>query len=268
MADDETSLAFRREPSTGLARWTIGIVANDAEELAACIARLREVGFGAEDTALLVVQNFGRNHLDCYQAIARFLDEAEGRHLIVLHQDVWPIDDAAALARALADLDAHYPKWALAGNAGYRGVLRPVWRITDPGDADARIGNPPQPVISLDENLLVLRLGEGALAPVRPSPGLSGFHFYATDLCLAAAEAGRSAHAIDWLVRHDSGGSRNAAWRVGIAMLERQWAPRLGHRIVPTPTTLLLFGLFAALRPIRHKLYGLLWRIERRLWWR
>ncbi len=258
---DET--AFHREPATGTARWSIGIVATNAEDLAACVASLRAAGFGAEDTTLMVVRNFGRNHYDCYEAIHRFIDEAEGERLIVLHQDVTPLDDAAALHAALDALDARDPEWALAGNAGFRALMFPVYRITHPGDDNVRVGNPPQSVHSLDENLLILNLKD----PVRPSAGLSGFHFYGTDLCLTAREAGRRAYVIDWLVRHDSLGSRNASWREGIAMIERHWQGRLGSLIVNTPTTLLLFGVFRILRPIRHKVYGAFWRIERRIWW-
>lgn len=250
-------------PADGTARWTIGIVATNPEELAVCVERLRAAGFSRDDTTLLVVRNFGQNHLDCFAAITRFLEDAQGRRLIVLHQDVSPLEEAAALWTALEALDERDPDWALAGNAGYRGLMRPVWRISDPHDTDARIGDPPQSVQSLDENLLILNLKN----PVRPSSGLTGFHFYGTDLCLAAAEAGRRAYVLDWLVRHDSQGSRNTSWRAGITMMERHWGPRLGHRILPTPTAFLLFGLFRVLRPIRHKLYGALWRIERRIWW-
>ncbi len=236
---------------------SVGILATDPDELAATRASLAAGGFTEADIRFLTVRNYGENHEDGYSGMARFLAEAAGRYLLVLHQDVRLIEGRAALEAALDRLDRDDPAWAVAGNAGFARLLRLAWRITDPAGEDQRRGRIPAPVMSLDENTLVLNLRD----PVRPSPGLSGFHFYGTDLCLQARLAGRRAWVIDWHVRHLSRGTRRAAWKAGIADLEAAYDGRLGHRIVATPTTLLLFGVFRGLRPIRHKAFGALWRL-------
>ncbi len=245
--------------STGPAARTLAVLATDPAQLAEMLESFRAAGFGSDDTRILIARNFGQNHFDGYSGIAAFIDEARGGYLVFAHQDVRAIDPVERLEAALAALSRLDPGWALAGNAGYRGVARPVMRISDPWGEDQRLGPFPAKVETLDENLLILSLA----APVRPSPGLEGFHFYGTDLCLQAGLAGRAAYVVDWHVRHLSGGQRSAAWHASVAAIEAAYDGRLGTRVVATPTTLLFFGIFRVLRPARMLLLRLSRRIER-----
>ncbi len=82
----------------------------------------------------------------------------------------------------------------------------------------------PRRVISLDENLLAF--SRPRFPPV--TPGLTGFHWYGTDLCLNAIVAGNTAHLIDFPVTHLSPGSpASPAFEQGRRAMIDAWRPRL-----------------------------------------
>lgn len=193
-------------------------------------------GFGPDTAEFLHLDNSGGNHWCAYRGLAHFLATARGRVILFCHQDVRLIGDGAAvLAARLAALD---PSWAVAGNAGATAEGDLIIRITDPHGADQRRGPFPTRVASLDENLLLIRADAG----IAPSPDLHGFHLYGTDLCMAAAQAGRSAWVIDFHLHHLSPGRVDAGFLDEQEAFERAWGRRLGHsaRIRTTCTTLTL----------------------------
>ncbi|MEO1456103.1 MAG: hypothetical protein AAFV49_00860 [Pseudomonadota bacterium] len=239
-------------PASARAACSVGMIATNEAELGETVEALHRAGFTPDCTTYLAVRNFGENHFDGYSGIAAFLERAEGRYLLVCHQDVRAIDTRAELE---AKLDEIEPDWALAGNAGSAGLGRSVRRISDPYNRDVLIGPLPHEVVSLDENLLIFNLAR----PITPSQALSGFHFYGTDLCIRARGMGERAWVIDWHVEHLSGGSLNASWAAGRRALERHYEGTLGNVVIQTPTTLLLFGIFKVFRPIRKTV----WRVVR-----
>lgn len=194
-------------------------------------------GFDGATTEFLTVDNTMGNRRCAYRGLGDMLDAARGAIVILCHQDVRLIADGAAeLAARLAALTARDPDWAIAGNAGATEDRDLVLRISDPYGEDQRRGTLPARVVSLDENFLVVR----AAAGLRPSPELAGFHLYGTDLCLRAREAGRSAWAVDFHLRHLSAGRVDAGFRAEQARFERHWGARLPRpmRLRTTCTTL------------------------------
>jgi hypothetical protein len=163
-----------------------------------------------------------------YRGITR-LGKAQEPYVMLVHQDVrceWG-DTADSLQARLAELTRVDPDWAVAGNAGRnpdvlkarlaelvdadrdqavkakaKPGLNPIRHISDPHGTTWSTGLPKR-VLSLDENLLILRTAR------RPacSAELSGWHLYGTDVVLNAALVGGSAYVIDFRLTHLSPGN-------------------------------------------------------------
>jgi len=162
-------------------------------------------GFTSVDCEFLHVDNSRENRLDAYAGYNRFLREAQGRYVILCHQDVLPIhDDRERLDALLDELTQRDPDWGVCGNAGATASGKIAARISDPNTGDTNQGGPfPVRVVSLDENFLVVRT-EANLAL---SHDLTGYHWYGADLCIIADVLGWNAYVIDFHVLHKSGGS-------------------------------------------------------------
>jgi hypothetical protein len=195
---------------------------------------------------------------DPFRAIGRLFATSAQRCAILCHQDVRLGEGAGAkeLLAALAQLDALDPGWAVAGTAGVTNDLRLVRRLTDPYGASTP-GVLPARVVSLDENFLVFNPRR---AP-RCSIGLSGFHFYGTDVCLNAAAKGGAAYVIDFPLTHLSAGRFDDGYRETRDRLRDVWNGRFVFRYVGTTTELVflsrsqllqrLFGSERAMRWVR-----------------
>lgn len=164
-----------------------------------------EKGFNSSIAEFFCVDNSTGNQLDAYTAINRFLRTANGRYVILCHQDiVLHDDDCAVLLERIAEVEKGDPNWGLIGNAGGRSFNEYSIRISDPHGTNTRRSGPfPAPVMSLDENFIVVR----ASANLAASRDIGGFHLYGADLCLIASILGYSAYVIDFHLKHLSGGN-------------------------------------------------------------
>lgn len=172
------------------------------------VASFRKMGFTPDNTELLAIDNRDGNQFDGFTYLRRAMLEASGEYIVLTHDDVELIHDGfPELVAALEGLTAIDPNWAIAGNAGgdFAGELalhiddpHGVWRI------DA-----PQRCQSIDENFMVVRRDRIVLH----SLDLEGFHFYGSDLCLQAEIQGGSAYVVPFLLRHNSGGNADEAFR-------------------------------------------------------
>lgn len=253
------SIAALSETTTGAAaapEFSICTLVTDHDQWRAMQASFAAHGFG--DAEFLQLDNSRSNRWCGYAGLAAMIREARGRFVICCHQDVRLIGDGAVVLRErLAALEAHDPSWAIAGNAGASPEGQLLIRITDPHGADQRRGPFPGLVHSLDENFLLLKGGTGIV----PSPDLSGFHLYGTDLCLAARQAGRSAWVIDFHLHHLSPGRVDRGFLDCQEAFEKAWGRRVGRasRIRTTCTTLTLRA------GLRGHIAGA-WRLFRRRW--
>jgi len=115
--------------------------------------------------------------------------------IVFAHHDVYlPRGWEALLADRLADLTRRHPDWGVAGAFGVAADHRqfgPVW-TSSLGQIIGRVPLQPEPVISFDEMLIVLRRASG----LRFDDSQPGWHMYGTDIVCRARAAGKGAYAI------------------------------------------------------------------------
>jgi len=170
-----------------------------------------EVGFTADIAEYLYIDNSITNTIDAYSAINKFLSIAQGRYIIVCHQDIrLEYDRIEQLEKCISQLNELDPNWALLGNAGGIHLGKVAMRITDPHGANTRMGDLPAKVQSLDENFILIRKD----ANLGTSKDMHGFHLYGLDLCLLAMIRGYSAYVVDFHLRHLSPGKFDADFLV------------------------------------------------------
>ena len=181
--------------------FSICSIITDMEEYAVMRQSFESCNF-RDDCEYLIADNTNGNKFDAYQAISRFIREAHGKYLIIVHQDVRCIDDKSKLEKCLTDLSQTDNKWAICGNAGAIGYHQAVHYINNAGKI-ITYTNLPARVNSLDENFLVINRSTSLTI----SSDLNGFHLYGTDLCLVADFLGYTCYVIPFMVKHLSLGN-------------------------------------------------------------
>lgn len=193
----------------------------DLAEYRAMLAAFAAKGFTEADCEFLYIDNSQRNRLDAFAGYNRFLQQGQGRYIVLCHQDILPLDqdraDLDALLQTVSERDAN---WGLCGNAGALATGDRAIRITDPNHADFIEGAPfPVKVMSLDENFIIARRD----ANLALSRDLSGYHWYGSDLCIIADILGWSCYVIDFHLFHRSGGKTDARFTDGGRALRRKY---------------------------------------------
>lgn len=216
-------------------------------------------GFLPENSEFIALDNRGENRFDGYSWLRRVLPEVRGRFILFCHDDIELLTDGYDdLVRCLESLEAQDPKWTMAGNAGHvAGGVR-SWKssgaryLVGPGGFVDRTGLVPGEVESMDENFFVInrdRLVVGSL-------GLSGFHFYASDLALNGARAGGRAYVIPFEVLHDSWGNRDPSFHVLRKAFREEHASYHPLRVYITTTGVMWFGAGGVLSNARRLIFG------------
>lgn len=249
MSAEAADVRFEREAIA----FSVCTLVTDWAQYEAMQGSFRDRGFVEPATEFLYLDNSGGNRFDGFSGVALFLGTAKGRHVIICHQDVRLIgDDVEALRRRLAELDSLDPAWAIAGNAGGVDAGRLAIRISDPHGADVKLGPFPARVRSLDENFVVVRRS----ARLAVSRDLSGFHLYASDLCVTADALGYSAYVIDFHLQHLSGGTADAGYALGVRALVAKYQRALRPRWVVTPTSRIFLSASRWLNAIMNTTLG------------
>ena len=176
-------------------------IVNDMEEYKLMKETFESCGFTG-DCEYLIADNCAGNRFDAYTAIRIFLQQAKGKYIIVVHQDVRCLDSRQQLTACLDQLNALDNNWAVCGNAGCMGYHEDVMHINIAGKI-VTSRNLPGKVTSLDENFLIVKKSSGLTL----SADLSGFHLYGTDICIIAANLGYSSYVIPFMVKHLSFGN-------------------------------------------------------------
>jgi hypothetical protein len=185
-------------------RYSICTLVTDWNLYQQMLDSFREAGFASDIAEYLHIDNRGANTTDAYNGINRFLTIAQGRYVILCHQDILlEYDRIEQLEKCISQLNDLDPNWALLGNAGGVHLGKIAVRITDPGRANDKTAGLPAKVQALDENFILIRRD----ANLGTSRDLSGFHLYGLDLCLLSAIRGYSAYVIDFHLRHLSAGN-------------------------------------------------------------
>ncbi|HSI11444.1 MAG TPA: hypothetical protein VK961_05345, partial [Chthoniobacter sp.] len=191
------------------------------------------------------------------------VQSTEEPYLILCHQDIRlnPEHNIEQLTAALEHLDQVDPSWMVAGNAGFDFGGGHVLNLDDPGGCgrDKRL---PRRVLSLDENLLILKAGTA----LKASADLEGFHLYGTDLCLNAFLAGGAAYVIDFLIIHLSPGNPNSQHYLdSLAAFKGKWRKHFTFCLVRTTCTQILLSrdpVVEMLLPRFGTVADFLWKVE------
>ncbi len=238
--------------------YTIATLVNDDVQYAQFLASFRAGGFVEPAVEFLAA----RGAASAYGGLNGLLGAARGDRIILCHQDVRLLADGRAeLDQRLAELGQRDPNWALAGNAGGAGAGRFAIRISDPHAHDHHIGALPTPVISLDENFIVVR-GETGL---RFSRDLAGFHLYGADICLVADVLGYTAWVIDFHLLHLSPGRKDHTFVEAELRFRAKWGRALRPRWMQTTCTLMRLSGTAIGRKLGSATEAAARRIVRRL---
>ncbi|MET0464615.1 MAG: hypothetical protein ABW007_15725 [Chitinophagaceae bacterium] len=222
-------------PGPAACRFSICSIVTRVEEFEEMKTSFEKCGF-EQDCEYIIADNTKGNRFDAYTAINRFLKEAKGEFILIAHQDVRCIDQAASLLRILEDLSVKDPKWAVCGNAGASGYHRDLRYLVN-RDKTITHEHLPARVYSLDENLLIIRRS----ASIVVSSDLSGFHLYAADLCLLADYLGYHCYVIPFMVEHLSMGNLKDLAHHKDTFLDK-YGYKLRNRFIQTPGTKFFLG--------------------------
>lgn len=231
-------------------RFSICSLVTDLEEYALMRASFEEAGFNEINSEFLYIDNSKKNKFDGYSGIKQFLNLAQGKYIILCHQDILlKYDNLQNLEEKIAEMDRIDPDWALLGNAGYRDFNRVALRITDPYGESRNFGPFPGQVKSLDENFILVKRS----ANLAISHDMSGFHLYGTDLCIIAAMLGYNAYVIDFHLFHRSGGTCGTNFYDVKKQLIEKYQRVLSSKYIRTPCTNLFLSNYRFLNYLLNK---------------
>jgi hypothetical protein len=241
-------------------RFSICTIVNRPAQYAEMVKSFQAGGFtAAAGCEYLYLDNSSSNQYEAYSGYNFFLRFARGKYLILCHQDVFLIEDGIdRLNKVIGELDALDPTWGLFGNSGYYWPNRKVIRIRDLAGENQSVGGPfPRKCHSLDENFIVVR----ADANLALSSDLTGFHLYATELCLVAAGLGYHSYVVDFFLHHAGDAIMDRTYGLIRSAMIRKYSHMSGMRLVRTPCSDLVFTPWAPLTWLANTRPG--WRISR-----
>jgi hypothetical protein len=202
-------------------QFSICCIVNNEDEYAQMQHTFLQNGFN-DDCEYLIADNINGNQFDAYEAINHFIQKANGKYIIVVHQDVRVIDHKSTLLDCIATLDNIDPHWAVCGNAGGITYHEKILYLRHANEDSRTTKKLPQKVRTLDENFLMIK--NDALLSV--SIDLSGFHLYGTDICLLAQMKGYTCYVIPYLVQHLSEGNLKDLYSI-----EKSFIKKYGKKI-------------------------------------
>jgi len=188
-------------------KYSVCTLVTDSNEYEKMILSFQKQGFNSNNTEFLYISNINNNQYDGYSGLNHMLNTANGKYVILCHQDILlRYDDESSLNKCISELNEKDKSWALAGNAGGDSSRR-YRHITDP-HGTSNIDTSSQKVQSLDENFIIVN----TCNRVALSGNLSGFHMYGTDLCTMADILGYHSYVINFHLQHNSKGNKNKSF--------------------------------------------------------
>ena len=203
----------------------IATLTNNLPQYQAMRASMELAGYSESTCRFTLFDNSQSNQHEPFEVLRLLEHDGDEPFIVLCHQDLLFSDSSSftVLKAQITLLNERFPDWALAGTAGISWRGFPVMHLDDPYGSH-RDANPPRQVISLDENFLLLRRDRF----IRPSPGLTGFHFYGTDLVLRALQQRRRAYVIQLPIRHLSAGvTSGKIYKDSRTAMMQTWRPQL-----------------------------------------
>ena len=193
-----------------------------------------KAGFTEDFCQYLYIDNTVTNNFEAYKGINRFLREAEGKYLIICHQDILlNYDNAEDLINRITEVDEADPDWAVLGNSGGVNLKHLSLYIMQNSTAMLYEKNTPIKTMTLDENFLVVKKSSN----LSLSNDLAGFHLYGTDICLIADVLGYNTYVIKFKLLHKSLGTADKTFFDLKLQLIQKYNKALRGRFLRTPFT-------------------------------
>ena len=208
--------------------YAICTIVNDMQAYVDLVRSFNNSGFNDTNSIFMYADNSHGNKFEAYESIRHFLFKSNSKYIIICHQDIGLIDNKSYLDQQLDFLESYDSLWAIAGNAGGKGINAVVKYITTPGGNEKKDIVEPTRVYSLDENFLIIKKA----AQLSISKDLSGFHFYGTDLCLIADILGYRAYVIPFMVKHHSGGNWDRSFYLQQGNFLKKYEKALSGRLL------------------------------------
>lgn len=193
-----------------------------------------EAGFDLERCRYSVFDNTEKNNFEPYETFNSIQLKNTEPYIIFCHHDLLldKNNGFEDLLTRLKELERIDPNWAICGNAGVNCRNEYVVKIYDNVNSPNWNGTFPQQVFSLDENFLVVK----ASSKIKCSSTISGFHFYATDLCLQAVVNGFSCYVIDFHLSHLGQGLFTDSFWMIKSIFYQNWVSKFKFCYVKTIT--------------------------------
>jgi hypothetical protein len=225
---------------TAMRMFQIATIVNNRQMYGEMRLSMEHAGFSDAACRFTEFDNTSANHHDPFQVLHNLRADGDEPYIIFCHQDILfsQTSTMAILVDRLAALERLDPNWALAGNAGGDARGNAVLQLDDPTGQN-RWPHLPCRVVSLDENFLVLRRSHYVL----PTPQLSGFHLYGSDLALNALLVHRTSYVIDFLLTHRSAGVPDSPdFRLSEQRFVNAWRHQLLWGIIKTTCTVMFIS--------------------------
>lgn len=196
-------------------------IANNLEQYSEMKSSFLKAGFTEDECRYSLFDNSNGNIHEPYSTFNKIQESTTEPYIIFCHQDIL-LDQGHGfdqLIKIIEELNQKDSEWAVSGNAGFNNVYQYILRIKDPVSLNQWKGDFPQKVHSLDENFLVIRTDKKVFC----SSNLSGFHLYASDLCLNSIIKGYSCYVIDFYLTHLSPGNFNQQYFDAQKRFQKRW---------------------------------------------
>ncbi|MDB5153708.1 MAG: acyl esterase [Mucilaginibacter sp.] len=191
-----------------------------------------KAGFTEDFCQYLYIDNTETNTFEAYKGINRFLREAEGKYLIICHQDILlNYDRAEDLIKRITEIEEADSNWAVLGNAGGVNLKYLSLYIVQSAGPMLYETNFPLKTMTLDENFLIVKKS----ANLSLSNNLAGFHLYGTDICLIADILGYNSYIIEFKLLHKSLGNVDKTFFDLKLQLVQKYTQSLRPRFLRTP---------------------------------
>lgn len=163
-------------------------------------------GFTKDICEYLFIDNTQSMTYDAYEGLNIFLQRANGKYIIICHQDIILHDnDINVLKKLIEEITLKDKNWAILGNAGGINFKWIATHITQGSGRILKQDYLPLKTKTVDENFMVVKKS----ANLALSKNLNGFHFYGTDICLIADVLGYNSYIIEFNLTHKSNGKKD-----------------------------------------------------------
>lgn len=215
-------------------QFTICTLVTRLQEYEEMLQSFIDKGFDTQTCEYLYIDNSNQCTFDAYKGLNLFLQQAKGKYIIICHQDiVLHDDDIKHLLNKIKEVEKVDINWAILGNAGAVGPNHIVYHVTYPNNVFMSKGKFPLKVCSIDENFILVK--NGTFLSV--SNNLTGFHLYATDLCLQAQLKGYNSYAIAFNLTHKSRGNKNQDFFLQRKKIIKKYSHFFRNRWIQTNST-------------------------------